>query len=504
MKLQLDAYKELFKHYAAHFSFAWARRTEMDPPLRLPHEVQFLPAALSLQETPVHPAPRIAMQLIIGFAVLALLWSIFGKVDIVATASGKIIPNDRIKVIQPLETAQVKAIAVQDGQSVKAGDLLVELDATTAQADTDRSRVDWQQTQLDAARAKAMLDALNTNALNSNTLNNNGGIIVMSDPLNGAAPERFIASQRFLAGQYSEYRTKYQQLNAELAQHEAERNATLEQKNKLEQTLPIAAQRASDLKDLLDKNYVGRHDYLDKEQARIEMERDLAGANAKLIQLDAVILTTKRQKEALTAETQRTQLDQLHEAEQKMAEYQQDFIKASGRRESMTLTAPVDGTVQQLAIHTIGGVVTPAQQLMIIVPKENTLEVEAFVQNKDIGFVNAGQEAQVKIETFPFTKYGTIHGTVLHVSNDAIQEDQQKAQSNDTKQNSADNRDKPSGLVYTARVQLEKSTMNVDGKIINLTPGMAVTVEIKTGKRRLIEYFLSPLMQYKDESLRER
>jgi len=170
----------------------------------------------------------------------------------------------------------------------------------------------------------------------------------------------------------------------------------------------------------------------------------------------------------------------------------------------MTLTAPVDGTVQQLAIYTVGGVVTPAQQLMLIVPKGNTLEVEAFVQNKDIGFVNDHQKAEIKIETFPFTKYGTIHGTVLHVSNDAIQMESRQAQTNDNKINSADNRDKPSGLVYTARVQLNKSTMQVEGKTINLTPGMAVTVEIKTGKRRLIEYFLSPLLQYKDESLRER
>jgi hemolysin D len=495
-KMQREALREFLLHYKAHFDFAWSQRAAMDPPQRLAHEVEFLPAALSLQEKPVHPAPRVAMQLIIGFAALALIWSIIGKVDIVATASGKIIPNDRIKVIQPLETALVKAIHVRDGQAVKAGDILIELDATMAQADTDRTRVDWQQAQLDAARAKAMLAALDHNSATA----------IMTDPLDGSVPERFTAAQRFLVGQYSEYRSKYQQLNAEFAQHEAERNATLEQKNKLEQTLPIVAQRASDLKDLLDKNYVGRHEYLEKEQLRIEMERDLAVSSAKLAELDAVMLTTKRQKEALTAETQRTQLDQLHEAEQKMSEYQQDFIKASGRRESMTLAASVDGTVQQLAIHTIGGVVTPAQQLMVIVPKENTLEVEAFVQNKDIGFVNAGQEAQIKIETFPFTKYGTIRGTVLHVSNDAIQQEskQQNSQQQSNSMFASDENEKTGGLVYSARVKLEKSTIQVEGKAINLTPGMAVTVEIKTGKRRLIEYFLSPLIQYKDESLRER
>ncbi|CAD5199454.1 HlyD family type I secretion periplasmic adaptor subunit [Pseudomonas sp. FEN] len=494
MNLRWDAISELLKRYTTHFGYAWARRAEMDPPPRLSHELQFLPSALSLQETPVHPAPRVAMQLIIVFAVIALIWSIVGKVDIVATASGKIIPNAHTKIIQPLETATVKAIYVNDGQTVKAGDVLIELDATTAQADTDRTHIDWQQTQLDAARARAVLEALA----------HNNTVPAMNDPLNGAEPEKYKAAQRMAAGQYAEYRTKLQQLSAELTQHESERASILENEHKLEATLPIAAQRESDFKDLLDKSYVARHDYLDKEQARIEMERDLASAKAKLKELDAVILTTQRQKEALTAETQRTQLDQLHDAEQKMGEYKQDYIKANNHREAMTLTAPVDGTVQQLAIHTIGGVVTPAQQLMEVVPLDNALDVEAFVQNKDIGFVSEGQDAQIKIETFPFTKYGTIHGTVLRVSNDAVQEDPKQTQANDSKTNSADNRDKPSGLVYSARVQMAKNTMDVDGKTINLTPGMAVTVEIKTGRRRLIDYFLSPLMQYKDESLRER
>lgn len=151
----------------------------------------------------------------------------------------------------------------------------------------------------------------------------------------------------------------------------------------------------------------------------------------------------------------------------------------------MTLTAPVDGTVQQLAVHTVGGVVTPAQPLMMIVPKDNMIEVEAYVENKDIGFVNPGQAAVVKIETFPLTKYGTIEAKVTHVSNDAV---------NDEKR----------GLIFPARVNLARSTIQVENKTVNLSPGMAVTVEVKIAQRRVVEYFLSPLMQYKDESLRER
>ena len=143
------------------------------------------------------------------------------------------------------------------------------------------------------------------------------------------------------------------------------------------------------------------------------------------------------------------------------------------------------GTVQQLAVHTVGGVVTPAQPLLVIVPSDHPLEVEAFVENKDIGFVHPGQEAEVKVETFPFTRYGTLHASVTQVSHDAISDDKR-------------------GLVYSARVKLARDTMAVDGQTVRLTPGMAVTVEVKTGSRRVIDYFLSPLLQYRDESLRER
>jgi len=495
LSLRWEASREFLHRYAEIFKHVWQRRSELDSPPRLQHELQFLPAALALQETPVHPAPRYTMGVIMVFALMALLWSIFGKVDIVATAQGKIIPNDRTKVIQPLDTAVIKRIHVRDGQQVKAGDLLVELDATIAQADSDRTQSDWQQAQLDGARAQAMLAALEQNK----------AFVEMHDPLNGAAPERFSAAQRFLQGEYSEYRAKFQQLDATLAQNQAERRGLLETQQKLESTLPIVTLRASDMKVLLEKNYVGRHEYLEKEQQRIEMERDLAAIKAKISEVDAVILNTERQKQALTAETRRAQLDLLNEAEQKRNANQQEYIKANDRRRAMTLIAPVDGFVQQLAVHTVGGVVTPAQQLMVVVPSNNQLEVEAFVQNKDIGFVNVGQEAQVKVETFSFTKYGTINGKVLNVSNDAIQQDARQSSSpRETAAGSDDKAQAGGVLVYAARVQLEKSTMQVDGKTVNLTPGMAVTVEIKTGKRRLIEYFLSPLMQYKDESLRER
>lgn len=195
--------------------------------------------------------------------------------------------------------------------------------------------------------------------------------------------------------------------------------------------------------------------------------------------------TNYRQKEAAIAEFKREQHDNLSKALDKAHEYSQAVVKTKKQLNQTRLTSPVNGTVQQLAVNTIGGVVTPAQALMVIVPTEDYIEAEAMIENKDIGFVKQGQDAAIKIETFLFTKYGLIEGKVQTVSLDAIQDDKKK-------------------LVYATRIRMSRNTMDIEGKLVKLTPGMAVTVEIKTGQKRFIEYFLSPLIQHVSESLKER
>lgn len=471
--LHFAALRDLLKRYAHIFGQVWKVRHELDSPHRLPHEAQFLPAALELQETPVSAAPRLVAWLLMAFSFLAVLWAIFGKIDVVATAQGKIIPSEGSKVIQPIETAAIKAIHVIDGQVVKAGQVLVELDATLATADTTRTANDLTTAKLQAARARAMLAALSS-----------GRAARMEAPL-GIALERVAQEQRILDGQYGEYQAKLARIDADIARRDAELTSTQKIVSKLELTAPIARQRAEDFKNLLEKNFISKHGYLEKEQVRIEQEGDLATQKSRLNELSSALQQGKNERVALTAESRRMALDILNEAEQKTTTYGQELVKTESRSRFMTLTAPVDGTVQQLAVRTVGGVVTPAQALMVVVPKDDVLEVEAFLENKDIGFVNAGQAAEIKIETFPFTKYGTIPASLTHVSHDAI---------NDEKR----------GLIYSTRARMERATIQVEDKTVKLSAGMAVTVEIKTGKRRVIEYFLSPLLQYTNESLRER
>ena len=481
---------ELLARYAHVIRHAWRERKALDGPPRRRHEAAFLPAALSLQESPVHPAPRIAMGLILLFAVIALFWAVFGKIDIVASAQGKLIPDARSKVVQPLETASILAIHARDGQRVAAGELLIELDATQAEADSTRVEEELNATRWEVARAKALLGSLEGRAAVLDELSGSrlaGEITAGQGGTGKPAPtsSRKAAEQRLLEGEYAAYRTRLEQIDAEIERRQAELLGTEETLAKLTQTLPMIRARAEDYQKLQQENFVSRHGWLEREQARVEAERDLSAQRAKQQEIRAALLEGQRQRAALTAETRRATLDRLHEAELKAVGLEQEGVKAQNRDGLMRLTAPVAGTVQQLAVHTVGGVVTSAQPLLVIVPNDNPLEVEAFVENKDIGFVQAGQNAEVKIETFPFTKYGTLHGTVMQVSGDAIQDEKR-------------------GLVYAARVKLARTTLNVDGRTVNLSPGMAVTAEIKTGKRRVIEYFLAPLLRYGDESLRER
>lgn len=479
LTLQLQALHDLLGRYGRAWRHAWARRAELSPPERLPHEAQFLPAALALQDTPPPAAPRWTLRLLVALVVLALLWSVLGHVDVVATAQGKIVPNDRTKTIQPLETATVRRIAVSDGQEVKAGQVLLELDATLAQADKERLQGEWEAATLQVARARALLRALDGTPQAAQAAQ------MPFDHPEGVDRQRWQQARQLLAGQVAEHAARQRQLQAEVTRRQAELRSTQELVRKLEQTVPIAQQRARDFERLVAQDYVSRHGYLEREQVRLEQEADLATQRSRLQEIGAALEEARAQLASLDAETRRAALADISDGQQKADALEQELRKADSREKLTTLTSPVDGTVQQLAVHTVGGVVTAAQPLMIVVPRDHPLEVEAFLENKDIGFVKAGQEAEVKVETFPYTKYGTLPATVTLVSHDAIPDERR-------------------GLIYAVRVKMAHGSMWVDGAEVPLTPGMAVTAEVKTGRRRLIEFFLTPLLQHSSESLRER
>lgn len=299
-------------------------------------------------------------------------------------------------------------------------------------------------------------------------------------------PEARIAAEQALAqSQLATYRAKHDGLQTNIGQRRAELRTTEATIAPLDESARIAKSRAQDFARLLEKKYVGRHDYLSREQERITAERDLAMQKNRGQEIRSSLSAAEDELRVLIADMREQTLDQLRQATEQVVQLTPEVAKTGQRDGLMALRAPVDGTVQQLAVHTVGGVVTPAQPLLAVVPSDEALEVEATVLNKDIGFVRPGQVVTVKIESFPFTRYGYLTGTVMSVSHDAAQDEQL-------------------GLVFPARIKLDNPTLDIGGVNVRLTPGMALSAEIKTGKRRLITYLLSPLQQHTEEGLRER
>jgi hemolysin D len=457
-------------------------------------ELEFLPAALEVLETPVSPIGRTTLLLICLFFMLAIVWSYFGHVDIISTSTGKIIPTGHTKIIQPFETGVIRAIHVQDGQNVKAGDVLIEIDTTVSESERDRLQNELITKQLEIARLNAALK------LSENPVDD-----FIAPP--GATPQQIELQKSQLITQVQSIQSKLLGLDQQISQNIGNRTAVKATIEKLVRSIPLLQERSSMRQTLSDKGYGSKLDTLSAKQDLVEHKEELEVQKARLEEASGGVASLEKQKEQAEAEYKQKNLEDLTDAEQKAATLQEQLIQATQKYKLQTLASPIDGTVQQLMIHTQGGVVTPAQALLAIVPKDSHLEIEANIPNRDIGFVHEGQDAQIKIDTFNFTKYGFIHGHVLSVSQDAVTHDKNSNPQNDSAHpGTQDTTSEPNGqeLVYQARVSMDKSKMMADNHWINLLPGMAVTVEIKTGKQRIIEYLLSPIYKNSEEALHER
>lgn len=472
LMLKIKAVADLMRRYLSVFGAAWAIRHKIEDQAKLSHELAFLPANLELVETPLHPAPRWSMRCIVGLALIILVIVLVGQLDIVVSAKGKLLPDARVKLIQPALTGVVREILVKDGQRVEAGQLLMELDTRQADADADNALASRINSQLAIARSQALLNAQQKRQ---------APVVVLVD---GAQTDDQQQAQHYAEGQYHEYLDKLASAEAELAKRTAELDNTNKEISKLEATAPLARQQAESYRALAKDRYVAQTDYLDKEQAALSQEHEMAALRSHAQQLLAAMVQQRAEIASITSQFRRAQFETLDKATQQLAQDSNNVAKTQTRQQLLSLKAPVSGTVQQLTVHTLGGVVTTAQQIMEIVPDDAIL-VEVNVENKDIGFVEAGQEAIVKVEAFPYTQYGYLNGKVVSVSNDAMQ-------------------DKKLGLTFTARLKLDTDYIQINNKRVHLTPGMEVTAEIKTGQRSVAHYFLDPLMQTSQESLRER
>jgi hemolysin D len=435
-------------------------------------QTDFLPAALEVLETPPNPVGRAVLWSLLGFVSIAILWACLGHIDVVAAAPGKIIPRGRVKIIQAADTGVVRDIRVVDGQSVKAGEPVIVLDPTLAEADAAQARESQFVAQVDRARARALVDAAAGKP----------AVFVAPDD----TPESIAAVQRSLvAARVAEHRTAVNALREESAQREADLAMVSAEVAKIEEQLPLAEDQLASLEKLDKEGLVPRLRVSETKERVVGLRQDLVIRREELGKNRAALAGVRSQIAKLESEFRAQALDALTEAEANYRLRVEEVRKADDKAALTVLASPIDGVVSQLSVHTLGAVVKPADALLVIVPKDEELVVEAMVLNKDIGFVREGQAAEVKLEAFPFTRYGVINGIVESISSDSIDNEEL-------------------GLVFPCLVKLSAAHIDIGSRSIALEPGFAATAEIKTGRRRVVEFLLSPLSRRLQEAGRER
>jgi len=466
---------------------SWRRQNDADRQARPRSDHEFLPAALEIMEKPPSPGLRWLMLSLCGLLIVALIWSIIGRVDVVATASGKVIPSGSVKQIQSIEIGSVRAIHVRNGQHVEAGQLLVELDPTLVGAEAEQANKNLLSAEVDAARNAALLGHLD-------------GHRSRFVPPAGTPSDIASTQSQYVRSAIAEYEGE----RSSLAHQRTEKLAELASANaeiaKLRQTLPIVEQQLAARRELSEKGYFSKIRLLEYEQLKIEHVQNIVVQQANAARARATIADIDAQLGRLRGSFGKAAATELAESQEKSGLAREEVTKSRRRQDFMQLRAPVSGTVQQLAIATVGGVVQPAQTLMIIVPDNADPVVEARIQNKDIGFIREGQPVRVKLEAFPFTDYGIVPGVVESISRDAVDTSEPGA----AEQRDRNGRVVQPGLVYTTRIRLKRRTIGAGGRDLPIGPGLAVQAEIKTGERRIIQYLLSPITQTIDEAARER
>lgn len=492
----IDALKSKYTDFTERSSKLLAKYT-LEKEKRSDQE--FLPAAISILETPPSPINIAMLRVICAMVAFALMWMFFGHIDILAIAQGKVQPSGRVKTIQPLEPGRVTSINIRNGQHVKVGEVLVELDPAEAIADERSSSTSYLAYQAEIMRRRASLEGAKN--------------LAAEDPPKIKWPDAIPQNirdreDRVLKSDLEQIKSSVQSFEAQIGQKEREEKRLEGQIQSQGMLIDTLKQRVTMRKGLLARGSTSKAAVIDAMETLQTQETTLAGQMGQLEEARAAIVVLQKDKkkaiDTFIAENQQ----KISEAERQADELEQKTAKAHVKTDHMTLTAPIAGMVLGLTVTTKNQVLQSGEEIMRIVPDDASLEIEAYVENKDIGFVKVGQEAIIKVESFPFTRFGTIDGYVTHVSHDAIPEpDATNAEGMPTKSKKDSffgGAQRTQNLVFQVLLKTKQDYMAVEGVKIPLTSGMAVTAEIKTGKRRIIEYIFSPLVEVASRAMKER
>jgi hemolysin D len=443
----------------------------------------FAPGLLSIQESPPAPLPRVVLRTVIVLTAVLLVWAFYGKLDIIVSAEGRLVPENYIKIVQPAEAGIVQEILVHEGQHVVPGEVLLRMDSNASNADSAT---------LDTALAFKSLQLRRIDAeLSERPLR----------MVQGDVPELF----KKVNAQFLDRRQAYLDAlaTAQTAQMRAEHDyqSGLESLTKLQQTNPLLKTQADAYMDLGKDGYVAKVMVNDKKREYLENSQDLRAQESNVESLGAALAGSRRQINQITSKYRSDLQNERVDAQAEFQKLQQESIKQAHKAELLELRAPTAGEVKDLATHTVGTVVSAGTVLLSLVPDHEPLTAEILIKNEDVGFVRAGQPVQVKLAAYPFQKYGMVQGLILQVSPDSAQEeDQDRARDLSSPQAKSGH----SMREFKAIVRLITQHLRSPSGALDLTAGMEVTAEINEGRRTVLEYLLSPVRKAVQESGRER
>jgi len=457
--------------------FGFIRESRTQPPQKRPSG-DFLPGQLRLLEQPPSPLGRKLLYWLLSLLVLASIWLVFGRLDIVAVAEGRLVPRTSLKIVQPADAGTVLEIAVREGEVVLPGQVLLRLDPSPQEADARAMRSELVQRVLQLRRIDAELS--------------DGPLL----PQEGDSTEAFARA----LGQYMANRAAYgdalSQEGAAVTRTTQDLSAALAIEEKLQRTVPIYQTSAERYRTLQTEGFVSELFALERQRDRIEKEHDLAAQRHTVGSLRAALAQAQRRQAQVTTNYRQ----QLH-AERAQAvgvrgRVEEDLAKALHRSHAVELRAPQAGVVKDIATHTVGTVVSPGTVLLTLVPIGEPLEVDILVHQADAGFVRVGQVARIKLAPYPFQKYGLLDGAVVHVSADASEAPQARREGGEDVAT-------PVGG-FRARIELAAQSLAFDGHALPLASGMQAVAEIRLGDRTLLEYLLAPVQKAWHEAARER
>ena len=457
-------------------------RERIKPPTLLSKDaLDFAPQLLAIQESPPERLPRVIMYTVGVLFIILLIWACVGRVDIIASAEGRLIPQTFVKIVQPADAGIVQEILVKEGQVVKAGQVILRMDAKDADADNASVQGEQSLKSLQLRRVDAEL----------------AGTPLLEHPNDNAALFQQVAAQ------YTNRRQAYMDAVAEQqqalfkAQHEY--SAAKEVLAKLTVITPILKQQADAYNDLGSDGYVAQMTVNDKQRDYLEKSQDLRAQTATVESLDSAIAASRKQLEQITSKYRSDLQNERVEAQGQLQKLDQESIKQSHKKALLELKAPQSGIIKDLAVHTVGTVVSPGTVMLSLVPEHEPLVAEVMVKNDDVGFVYAQQKVKIKLVAYPFQKYGMLDGEVLQIGADATDSNSPQ---NTSKEQSQDK--PPQQLTYKAIITLKDQWLTAHGHQYKTVPGMQVMVEINQGSRTIMEYLLSPILKTMQESGRER